>query len=267
MNNIGGWNWFDKIHDINFLDNNVSLYLGAMPLKSNLLGMEYRNDKDILIDNEVGAVLSVVEHFENNTLGYICSPITPNEWSLNNIKYLQVPIPDFCLVPLEKIQICVEYIHWNVRNKRNVYISCRVGVNRSCLIAMAYLVKYENFTSLKAYEYIKSKRIQVKNGHYKILQKYEKLLLSNNSNLNPNSSISRCRSSSDPNTIQTASSNSIVKCRSNSSPNSVFKSKSSSTSTSSSDSISRSNSSSSSTSSPISSPTVNKKNNIIIKYT
>jgi protein-tyrosine phosphatase len=169
MNNIGIWHWFDLIHDFN----GVKIYLGAMPLKSGSLNLENRNDLITIQDLNINAILSVVEGFENKTEGYIYTPVMPDEWQHVNIKYCQIPIPDFGTVLLDKIHICVEYIHWNIKNNRNVYIQCRVGKNRSTLVLMAYFVKYMKYTAEDAYNYIKSKRVQIQNKHFKILKEYE----------------------------------------------------------------------------------------------
>ena len=170
MNNIGIWHWYDLIHDMN----GVKIYLGGMPLKSGQLNMENRNDLITIQNLNVKAVLSVVEGFENRSDGYIYSPITPDQWG--EIKFCQIPIPDFGTISLDKIHTCVEYIHWNIKNKRSIYISCRIGKSRSMLVLMAYFVKHLNYTSQQAYEYIKSKRVQVQNKHFKLLQQYEQIV-------------------------------------------------------------------------------------------
>ena len=173
MNNIGIWHWFDLIHEF---PNHTKIYLGGMPLKSGQFSIERRNDLETIKELGVEAILSVVEGFENKSEGYIYTPIHPQEWEPANIKYCQIPIPDFGTVSLDKIHICVEYIDWNVRNGRSVYISCRVGRNRSLFILMAYFVKHLNYKPRDAYEYIRHKRPQAQNKHYKLLQEYEQLI-------------------------------------------------------------------------------------------
>lgn len=170
MNNIGLWNWYDKIYE----KNNVFIMLGALPIKTNVLGIETRNDLYNIKELGVSAVLSVVESFENNSEGFIFSPISPQEWEKENIKYFQLPIPDFCEIPIKKIYTCVEYINWNIKNNRSVYIHCRVGRHRSSLIVMAYMIKYLNYTSENVYHYVKNHRCQVQNGHHKTLQLFER---------------------------------------------------------------------------------------------
>jgi protein-tyrosine phosphatase len=166
------WHWFDVIHTF---DNSV-IMLGGMPLKASIIGFETRNDLITLYDNGIKAVLSVVECFENTSTGFIYSPIQPHEWAPYDIQFLQVPIPDFCEVSLEKIKTCVEYIHWCVQQNKSIYIHCRVGKNRSVLVLAAYFIKYLKMTSQQAFNYIQNQRMQVQNGHYKTLQLYESTL-------------------------------------------------------------------------------------------
>ena len=173
MTNMKIWQWYNLIHEF---DNGTKIYLGGMPLKSGSMNVEKRDDLQTLNDMGVKAILSVVEGFENRSDGYMYSPIAPEQWEEVGIKYCQIPIPDFGTVSLDKIHICVEYIHWNIKNNRSVYTSCRIGKNRSNLVLMGYFVKYLNYTSQEAYEYIKSKRVQVQNKHFKMLQQYEQMI-------------------------------------------------------------------------------------------
>jgi protein-tyrosine phosphatase len=164
------WHWFDHIHTFN---DGTMIMLGGMPLKASVFGINTRNDLQLLYNNNIKAVLSVVECFENTSTGFIYNPIMPHEWAPYDIYFLQIPIPDFCDVSIVKIDMCVEYIHWCVKKQLSIYISCRVGKNRSVLVLAAYFVKYLKMTSQQAFDYIQSKRPQVQNGHIKILQLYE----------------------------------------------------------------------------------------------
>lgn len=170
MNYANVWNWYDMIYE----NNGIQIYLGAMPLKSNY-SIENRNDLDKIRELGVKSVLSVVEVFENQTNGLINTPIKPSEWG--DIKYLQLPISDFTVIPLDKVQICVEYINWNVKNNRSIYLNCRAGRQRSAFVLMCYMIKYLKFSSQEVFDYIKNKRYQVQNQQFKLLQEYEQLLL------------------------------------------------------------------------------------------
>jgi atypical dual specificity phosphatase len=159
MTRLGYFQWYTEI-----LDN---LILGGMPL---------RTDFQQLRDLGVQCILSVVECYENHSPGYMCDPVTPQEWIAHHVDYLQVPICDFEEMNLDKVQICVAYIHWCIRKNKKIYIHCRVAVARSVLIVMAYLVKYQKLSSQDALSFVKSKRPQIQNKHFELLQQYERLV-------------------------------------------------------------------------------------------
>jgi len=156
----GKWNLWDNIIKFEKLKKQPSLILGALPLNVGVVGYETRNDVKTLIDSGVGAVLSVVEVFENNSPGYMASPVTPEEWKNAGVKQLQLPTPDFDTISHEFIERGVEFIHWNVSHGRSVYIHCKAGRGRSALIVMCYLIKYQGYTALAAFLHVKNKRVQ-----------------------------------------------------------------------------------------------------------
>lgn len=145
--------WFNKIMATGPYQ--VNLYLGALPLAT-----PFRNDLDILNKEGIGAVLSVVEPFENHSLGWISSPILPSQWEERGIKQLQIPMEDIGSSPIADVERGVEFIRWNVLNKNSVYVHCKAGQERSALIVMAYLIKYENLSAREAFASVKSQRYQ-----------------------------------------------------------------------------------------------------------
>ncbi|HSW77037.1 MAG TPA: dual specificity protein phosphatase family protein [Candidatus Saccharimonadales bacterium] len=162
------YHWYDLITSIN----DVNIYLGAMPVTTFI-----KNDLMDFKKINIGAVLSVVECFENHSCGLITSPILPHEWNQHDILYFQLPICDFQNIPLDKIDIGVEYIKWIItHHRRDIYISCRVGKQRSTLVLMAFLIKYQNKTADDIFDFIKLQRPQVKNDHVNLLRQYEALL-------------------------------------------------------------------------------------------
>jgi len=160
---VGSWNHWDKIITFdNGTDpaNQPSLYLGALPLVKGVAGRELRNDLEQLKEIGVGAVLSVVEVFENNSEGYITSAVTPQQWKEGGIKQLQLPTPDFETISLEQIQRGVAFIDWNIQNNRSVYVHCKAGRGRSALIEMCYLIKHHEYTADEAFKLIRENRKQ-----------------------------------------------------------------------------------------------------------
>lgn len=134
--------------------NGSGIYLGGLPM----IGFK-QNDLTILKEIGITAVLSVVEIFENNSSGYIYSPVTAQNWRDDGIKYhYQIPCPNYCPMELELVQKGVEFIHWNIRNKRKIYVHCDYGLNRSFVVIVAYFVEYYSHTVTSAIEYITSRR-------------------------------------------------------------------------------------------------------------
>ena len=174
------YNTWDEI--IRF-DNGAKIYLGEIPIIKGFVGYFERNDLVALINLGIKAVLSVTEIFENNTGGYIYSPVTPSQWENANIKHYQIPSADYCGMHLETVQKGVEFIHWNVKNGRAIYVHCKSGKSRSFLIVVCYLIKYYNFTSEQSIKYIKSKRIysgfSENSAKTLVLEKFENMVREN----------------------------------------------------------------------------------------
>ncbi len=165
------WDWWNEIGKFE----KGKLFLGALPIKR-LTG---RNDLEKLLDYEnIHAVLSVTEVFENRAKGLMTSAITPDEWESQGIKQLQILSADFETISIENINRGIEYIHWNLKNSRNIYVHCKAGRGRSALIEMCYLVKYHNMTAEEAFKTIKNARPQAgfskNNPKWTTLKQYEK---------------------------------------------------------------------------------------------
>lgn len=148
-------NWWDEICQF---QNGSSLFLGALPIINH---RSNRNDLIALKDLGIGAVLSVVEVFENNSAGYIYSPVTPTDWRNVNIYHYQTPSPDLCSIEFETVKKAVEFIRWNILNRRKIYVHCKSGKSRSLFVIAVLFVIYYGYSVDDAISYIKSRRIQV----------------------------------------------------------------------------------------------------------
>jgi protein-tyrosine phosphatase len=173
-------NWWDKIIEF---ENGTSIYLGALPIIQSMGGYVEHFEKNHLIalqNLNIKAILSVVEIFENNSTGYIYSPVLPIEWRKANFKHYQIPSSDFCTMHMETLQKGVEFIHWNIKNNRSIYVHCKSGKSRSFLVVVSYLVKYLGYTAENALNYVKSKRIQAGFGKTStkidLLRKFEQVV-------------------------------------------------------------------------------------------
>ncbi len=177
LNFYGKGNWWDEI--IKFNDQ-TSLILGELPISKGIYGYFERNDLNTLVNLGVKAVLSVTEIFENNTEGYIYSPIMSNDWKKADVKHYQIPSSDYCTMHIEQIQKAVEFIHWNIKNNRSIYVHCKSGKSRSFLVVLCYLIKYLDYNCIDAINHVKSKRIQAGFGKNStkmiVLKKFENIV-------------------------------------------------------------------------------------------
>lgn len=173
-------NRWDKIHCINGVD----IYLGELPLIQGTGGyiqsLEF-NDLITLYNLGIKAILSVTEIFENSSEGYIYSPVMPIDWQTFHFKHYQIPSSDFCSIHEETLHKGAAFIDWNIKNKRSIYIHCKSGKSRSFAVLMAYFIKYLGYNYDDAFNYIKSKRVQVKFGKNSakvhVLKKFEKNII------------------------------------------------------------------------------------------
>jgi hypothetical protein len=146
-------NWWDCICKF---DNGAELYLGAIPTINSLGHNHLLELKDLGIE----AVACLTEVFENNSLGYIYSPVLPIDWKTANIYFYHVPNPDFCTMGVDSTLKVVAFIRWNIQNGRKIYVHCKSGKSRSFLGVCAYLVIDHGYTAEGAVAYVKSKRKQ-----------------------------------------------------------------------------------------------------------
>jgi atypical dual specificity phosphatase len=167
-------NWWDEIGTFE----KGRLILGALPLNISIPSFEKRDDLAALKEQGVGAILSVVEVFENNSDGYITAPIKPENYGKDAIKQLQLPTPDCQTIYLEQISRGVEFIQWNLKNGRSTYVHCKAGRGRSALIVMCYLIKRQNKTAREAFDLVKKNRPQAgfseESAEWKTLKSFER---------------------------------------------------------------------------------------------
>lgn len=157
MTSLGIWNWFDKVVEHK---NGASLFLGALPLKP---GTFREQDGEIFKEFKskgIGAILTAVEPFENHSVGYLHSAVTPQDWKDNGFDQLQIPTEDYGTIPMEEIEKGVAYIRSMLENGKGVYVHCKAGKGRSLLLVACYLIKYHQMTADQALDYVKVKRVQ-----------------------------------------------------------------------------------------------------------
>jgi protein-tyrosine phosphatase len=145
--------WWNKMDD--------NIFLGALPLHNS-------NHLEILKQENIGAVLSVVEDFELNGTIYF-KPISKNDWSENNINHLHVQIEDSHGIRVDDMLKCIEFITENIKDNRRIYIHCKAGRGRSASVVLCYFLwkkhmeigKLTNEHILETYDKIKLIRNEI----------------------------------------------------------------------------------------------------------
>lgn len=148
-----------------------NLILGKIPFQGQDEAIQ-QFSKNHFPEKEIGAVVSLVQHFEiyNN---YIHQPY---QWK-NKAHYL-LPIKDETAdIDDENLLAAIHFIRKYIKNDEVVYVHCKAGKGRSAMLVILYLYFYHDdipdlnnqldnaLTSEKKLEnlefYLKSKRIQV----------------------------------------------------------------------------------------------------------
>jgi atypical dual specificity phosphatase len=142
------WPWWSTIND--------TLVLGAIPLKN-------KGHIDILqYEENVGAVLTLLEPFEWESKGPMSSPVQPEDWLQRKVIHHHIHAKDFVALNMEQIQRGVNFIHNQVQKGNRVYVHCKAGRGRSATVVACYLLKYCGFFSVdEVLSYMKSRRPQI----------------------------------------------------------------------------------------------------------
>jgi hypothetical protein len=99
-----------------------------------------------------------------------------------HIKYCHINLEDTSKTDIFPfLEKALDFIESARKNKKKILIHCKLGISRSPTILIAYLVKYMNFTTISALNFIKSKRkqIQPNPGFLDQLNTYEKKISKN----------------------------------------------------------------------------------------
>jgi len=150
---------------------NTALFLGSIPVRKRVFSS--RNDVTNLRQNHnIQAVLSVVERFENNARGLFTTPTPPTDWKKHKVKQLQLPTRDGFPVDVDLVEKGVEFIHWNLKNHRSVYVHCKAGQERSGITVLCYLIKYQKMSVQQALAFLKEQRPQLNLNKKKLRTAY-----------------------------------------------------------------------------------------------
>lgn len=149
------------------------LYLGALPLEN------LDHQKQLLENEGIGAVVSLVEPWEFKHRSQIARPIQPSTWEKLGIDHLQISTKDWSPVQSSRIDEAVEFIHQELQKGKRVYVHCKAGRGRSASVVICYLMKYHHVSAREAIAKVKVARpqIQLGNVHRKAIQVYQKRFL------------------------------------------------------------------------------------------
>lgn len=139
----------------------VHVILGAIPLQN-------EDHVTKLKAEGVGAVLCLLEDFEMKPSLYF-QPVSEEDWNKENIKFMQVHVPDGGGVPVDDIMKCLEFISTNARSNIKTYVHCKAGRGRSVSVVLCYLTMKHNIESgdtnlgdmMKLYDDLKVSRPEI----------------------------------------------------------------------------------------------------------
>lgn len=141
------WNWYNKIDE--------NIILGAMPLKN-------KNHLEELISlagkKEKLSILSILEKWEVQRQTPFTTPITPNDWKVNNVNQLIIEGEDHIPPTLEQLKDGVDFINTEIAKGKKVYVHCKAGRGRSAITLACYYMLKNKRTPRQAIEFIESKR-------------------------------------------------------------------------------------------------------------
>lgn len=124
------------------------------------------------------------EFFKNKNIKAVlnCSKDIPNTFrNAKDIEYMRIPIDDSLKeVDFQKAYLfmpaAVEFIYKNaILEKKNVFVNCYAGRQRSAIMIAAFLVAKMKMTPLQAVKYIVDRRVE--GFHFGLSLNFEKSLL------------------------------------------------------------------------------------------
>lgn len=143
----GKWKWYDEV-PVSKAENAPVVVLSALPRKS---------DIDQLIQNGVGAIISVTEPFEVHAP----EAANPEMWKEKGIDQLMFTATDFVSLPMNDLLRISAFINRCLAEGKKPLIHCKAGRGRSLAGLMSYMMQHaDRMTPEAAQAHVKQYRAQ-----------------------------------------------------------------------------------------------------------
>ena len=156
-----------------------NLILGALPIATEISGMGNHRDKIIeacqVKGNELGAVYSIVNHFEIKGENLGLTPVSPEDWRAKNVNHVLVPMDDFGGdMDINVMKKHVDDMHTVIESGKSVYVHCKAGKGRSFSFIVSYLLMHSDMNVTEIFGYLREKRPQVSpgKGQFNLIEKF-----------------------------------------------------------------------------------------------
>ncbi len=132
----GDWRWYDEV-PISKAENAPTIVLSALPRKC---------DVDQIIQNGVGAIISVTDLFE----AHAPEAATPDMWKEKGIDQLMFTVADFGSLSMNDLLRISAFIKSCLEQGKKPLIHCKAGRGRSLAGLMSYMMQHTDFKTPEA---------------------------------------------------------------------------------------------------------------------
>lgn len=106
-----------------------------------------------------------LKFIEKENIGSIVCAMKEKPFLLDikeEINFLHIPVDDLCSERIsEYFETFNNFVDENIKNKRNIFVHCHMGISRSPSFIISYLITKRKMNFREAYQFVKSKRGQI----------------------------------------------------------------------------------------------------------